>query len=339
MAFLISSDLHLTDAPLDSYRFRIFDFLANCMDYGPNELIILGDLTDRKDEHSAELVNRIVGELKYLAAFCPIKILCGNHDYINPENPFFGFLSDIPNIIFITQATIDGKNLYLPHSRSFLKEYETFLNNLNKFNYVFMHQTLGGSRASNGFKMEGIPPSLFKKVGKHVYSGDIHVPQTMGKVTYVGSPYPVRFGDDFEPRVLFVNNGTEINIPCNTIHKAKIEIHSLKDLNKYSYLNAEDQVKLVIHVKAEDVHNWVNIRQTVLKRVNLRGWDVCGVEIKKGEAKKTSTSKPGEPGRDDIDIFTEFCTKEGVKGVTFDVGKELLIESLDDKPDITTDNT
>ena len=91
---LIFTDIHLTDNPREEYRWRVFDdaivqflFLKKATD-----IMILGDLTDRKDNHSASLVNRLVRNVKRLAELAPVTVLMGNHDYLDPINPFFGFL-------------------------------------------------------------------------------------------------------------------------------------------------------------------------------------------------------------------------------------------------------
>ena len=96
MSQLVISDLHLTDNNLDSYRWKIFDVLVElCNKYNVKELIILGDITEKKNDHSSELVNKILDNFYYLCQktkLCNLNILCGNHDYIDSNTPFFKFL-------------------------------------------------------------------------------------------------------------------------------------------------------------------------------------------------------------------------------------------------------
>ena len=94
MSILIATDLHLSDRQRDRHRFGIFKWLREQqMKYQTKAVFILGDLTETKDTHNANLVNRIVDNLCSLAP--PVFVLKGNHDYIDPSNPFFGFLDYI----------------------------------------------------------------------------------------------------------------------------------------------------------------------------------------------------------------------------------------------------
>ena len=98
---IITSDLHLTDRARDEYRWELFPWLIELVEEtGSDEVLILGDLTDAKNNHSAELVNRMVKELTNLPAH--VYVLKGNHDYVDPDQPFFGFLNEIPGVRFVT---------------------------------------------------------------------------------------------------------------------------------------------------------------------------------------------------------------------------------------------
>src|SRR5574337_515989 len=108
MPFLISSDWHLSDNPRDAYRFKIIrrvvpDFVRR---HNVKALFNLGDLTESKDAHKAELVNDVVDLFYELAQLCPIYILRGNHDWLSsPDSPCFAFLKRIPNITWINTPT------------------------------------------------------------------------------------------------------------------------------------------------------------------------------------------------------------------------------------------
>src|SRR5258706_13941052 len=101
MSYLLVGDTHFSDRPKDAYRFGIFRWIHEQQKkYQPAATFILGDVCDRKDNHSAALVNQITNELNRLEK--PIFILKGNHDYTDPENPFFGFLSFMKGITFVS---------------------------------------------------------------------------------------------------------------------------------------------------------------------------------------------------------------------------------------------
>ncbi|RPI87194.1 MAG: hypothetical protein EHM40_23155, partial [Chloroflexi bacterium] len=85
MTWLVTSDLHLTDRPRDAHRFGLFKWLAKKQrKHGVKATFILGDITDKKDNHSSALVNRVVNELTQLEP--PVYVLKGNHDFIDPNN-------------------------------------------------------------------------------------------------------------------------------------------------------------------------------------------------------------------------------------------------------------
>src|SRR5215831_509799 len=101
---LITSDLHLSDRARDRYRFGLFKWLVKKQrKYNVDATFILGDVTDRKDNHSAALVNEIIDNLILLKP--PVYILKGNHDFIDPDTPYFRFLSRLDGIKFISEPT------------------------------------------------------------------------------------------------------------------------------------------------------------------------------------------------------------------------------------------
>ena len=86
---ILITDLHLTEKQEDQYRFNIFPWLVtrHSKDKSIRAVFILGDLTDRKDNHSAWFVNKIVSSLRALTAhFDDVFILKGNHDAADPNS-------------------------------------------------------------------------------------------------------------------------------------------------------------------------------------------------------------------------------------------------------------
>ena len=92
---LVTADWHLTDAPQDNYRWLAFDHIrALCAEHQIRDVCIMGDLTDRKDRHSAELVNRMIAELrKCVEEGLSLAILMGNHDKPLKGTPYWEFLT------------------------------------------------------------------------------------------------------------------------------------------------------------------------------------------------------------------------------------------------------
>jgi predicted phosphodiesterase len=204
MRRLVTADIHISKNPIDAYRLAFLkENLPVLVDkYKPNELLVLGDITQEKDQHPASLVNEVVGAFHNLAKRCKVIILQGNHDASAVEYPFFEFLNYIDNIQWIRTPTEEANCLYLPHTRDHKKDWQGL--SFEDRDFIFAHNTFTGAKV-NGQTLSGIPATVFPD-DACVLSGDIHEPQTLGSVTYIGSPYAVNFGDDFPFRVLLLDD-------------------------------------------------------------------------------------------------------------------------------------
>src|SRR3972149_1174921 len=152
MLRLVISDLHLTDDPKDAYRWDIEQWIYEKIEELPiTHIYILGDLTDKKDSHSSILVNRLTKFIKNLAKEAEIYILKGNHDYIDENNPFFGFLDYLDKVNYIKTITETETELFIPHSKSY-----DMLKTLNPNNYqvIFMHCDILGAQTSSNYRLE-----------------------------------------------------------------------------------------------------------------------------------------------------------------------------------------
>jgi hypothetical protein len=287
-------------------------------------LLILGDLTDAKDGHSAELVNRIVSSIGSLA-IDDITILAGNHDWLKQGQEFFRFLNVLPNVKFITQPTDQfGKGplaRFLPYSKNPAKEWGA--SDFTHYDLLFMHQTIKGAIASNGQEMDGeVLPSFD---GPHVYSGDIHVPQVIGGLTYVGSPYHVHFGDKFKPRcILLDRQGKQSDLHFNTIQRVVVKVRGFDELRRIRF-KAGDQVKLRVELPESEAHAWARIRRQHTEWLMGQGVEVHGVELIIVKANKR-VSLGGRSPR------ASFSPQESI--LRFVEREELGAESLDAALDI-----
>ena len=279
---LLTSDIHLEGSPSTEYRWGLFPWLAKMIrEHHVRTLIICGDITQAKDNHSAELTNRIVKVINGLP-IDDIRILSGNHDWLKKGEEFFRFLNLIPAVQFITEITEDfdiGGNgpaaCFLPYSKDPVKEWAG--RDFSHFDLLFMHQTVKGAIASNGQKMDGETlPSL--NAGR-VYSGDIHVPQVIGGLTYIGSPFHVHFGDRFKPRcILLDRQGKQSDLHFETIDRVTMTVSSLEELKRKRF-KPGDQVKLRVELPERDAHRWAAIRREAVDRLTDQGAEVHGVEL------------------------------------------------------------
>lgn len=221
MKRLISSDWQLTDNPRDKYRTDwVVNELPKLIDkYKPDQLLVLGDLTESKDAHPAPLVNEIVNCFCSLAESVEIVVLQGNHDFLHNEHPFFAFLENFKSIHWISKPEVLDGCLYLPHTRDYKKDWKGI--NFNGHDFILAHNTFAGTKV-NGQELSGIPTDIFPE-NCCVVSGDVHEPQQVGPIIYVGSPFLVDFGDDFQPRVLLLEDLKVKSIKVSGLQKRVIE--------------------------------------------------------------------------------------------------------------------
>lgn len=244
MIDLIIADPHLTDKEVDSYRFAIMHRIPAIVKkrYSTiDRIIILGDLTENKDRHSESLVYKIVNMFNFYMRTFPnsqIIVLAGNHCGITAQRSFFRFMPELnTRIEYITVPMgIEygyGKELFLPYERvDILEKWREFMPFNSRYKRIYMHQTVQGATAANSLTLDGLDAHLFRRAGV-VISGDVHTAQTIGDesrngaIHYVGSPYPIDFGDADGGRVFVARSGERTaleSITVSSIKKAKITV-------------------------------------------------------------------------------------------------------------------
>jgi DNA repair exonuclease SbcCD nuclease subunit len=316
---LLTADLHLDDHSRDSSHFNIFPWLAKQqIKYDTVATCILGDITNAKDRHSATLVNRIVNGLVSLRP--PVYILRGNHDYHRDQNdPFFNFLNQIDGLKFITDPTVvkAGKVLGMtPHYRT-QEEFNLAVDYCAgaRPDCFLVHQTFEGAIAETGVRLNGLQasPIEFYEPPLGVYAGDVHRPQTQGLVTYVGCPYHVRFGDNFEPRCLLVGqNGTQKELYFDAPRKWALTVRGPEELLSNKNLYAGDQVKLTIEMAREEAVEWKKVKQEILTTCKKLQLEVFGakMEIKTTQRRKRVQLEGNSSSN--VDTLELFCKAENI---------------------------
>ena len=317
MTFLLVGDPHLTDRARDAYRFGLFKWIKKQQEiHHPKATYIMGDLTDQKDRHSSILVNRTVDELTDLHP--PVYIIMGNHDYVDPNNPFFKFLNCIPGVFFIIAPVMKDKVLMIPHYRT-EDELEHALQPFegSKIDLVLCHNTFAGAKAEHGTALTGFSASPVEHLNPRlgIYAGDVHGPQRAGSVTYVGAPYHVRFGDDYTPRVLLVRDGKkDVNLHFDAPHKFKLTIREADDLIRNKELLEGDQVKVVLELAREEAVEWKSHKQEIITTCKKLGLDIFGIDLKvntttpKGRVSISDTPSSRKPK----DILAAFSKAENL---------------------------
>lgn len=343
---IVTGDLHQSENQRDAYRFAFIGWLIELIEKSgnrPNEksfpvvqgvnsistVVVLGDLTEEKDRHSAELVNRMVDLFRKLASYVHVVILKGNHDYTsNADNPFFRFLGHLPNITWIN-APIKftdpdlGQVMFLPHTRDYKTDWADL--DFKACDLIFAHNTFAGANVGPR-TMDGIPTDIFK--GTPVISGDIHVPQTFDNVTYVGAPYTCDFGDDYDPRVLVLDAKSTKSVPVDGVQKRLVELPdakaSLADALKKAHVNKGDIVKVRIKTTGDDRGDWTTVQKGVRDWCDANGF-VCNTVQPIGGTNAISKRNLEAPsGRTDDQILVDYGKRFGVSKETLDIGLGLM---------------
>lgn len=299
-------------------------------------LIILGDLTEDKDFHSAALVNDIVDIIFSFAQFCDVIVDRGNHDYTRADCPFFQFLRRIKRVRWINKVTrldLDiGHCLFLPHTRDHEKDWAK-LPHMEEIDYVFAHNTFEGATSEHGKQLNGIKPDMFE--GSQVISGDVHTPQSFAGVTYVGSPYLVDFGDNFEPRVLLIHNiadrtrssarGAVVSIAIPGPQKRLIE--AKRGTNVIDHASKGDIVKVRYTLSNEERDKWPEIKAEIKKACADAGLILHLVQPVISKKQKSVSVKASSLKRSDEAITKEFGKQLNVTKASLEIGLHFLKEA------------
>lgn len=300
---LFTSDLHLTDRFRDEYRWEIFRKLHEVgKDRNVDAVALLGDITDAKEGHGARLVDRMSREIDKLAQSFEVYILKGNHDYADESKPFFGFLDLLNNVTFQVEPGIVSVAgvpcLGLPHAHhgqvhgskgqsdnQVTGDKVTKLLKAGGYEMVFMHQTLVGSTLGNGTKSQhGLQLDsritkekrlndwcYYRDLDVPLLAGDVHVPQQVGPLTYCGAPYPVAFGDSWQPRLLLWEDGKLSSIPIASIKKHSLRMVGAEACESLSDdVMKGDQVKVTVFLNRLEIHLWPRLRDQLFRLANER---------------------------------------------------------------------
>jgi len=313
MTYLLTADFHLDDNPENEYRWAIFDRIREVLsDDAVSHVFVLGDAVDRKDRHSAAFVNRLLAELEGL----PITILRGNHDTTLRPPCYWEFLAS-----YVSEPTRHNTDLLLlPFTPTPTEDWRNL--KLGNYRAVFMHATVSGARIERGIVLDN--PG-FPDLPRHVkfFSGDIHHPQQVRNVTYVGAPHPVKFGDDYATRMLLVDeDGFDVvrEIRLDPPRKLMLDINSLGALAKV-HAKPGDQVRLRLNLGPSAELG--GIEAEIAAWAKTRGVTVAGTEIivnTRLAGASVDTEQSPET------ILRQFAKREGLNDELLAVGLKLLKE-------------
>ena len=320
MSAILTSDVHLNDKPGDEYRWGLFDWLL-CQQ--ADELIICGDLTDAKDRHGAKLVNRLHANVLRLEERFRVIILKGNHDYYDADHPFFEFLGSSSDIAFVADVRkiklSIGSALFVPAGVRW--DFD-----IPKVDYLFTHATFSGAKAENGRSLTGVDPAVLRGFRGKVWSGDIHVPQTLagGKIEYVGAPYHTRFGDDFEPRVVRVDDdgrATDLHFPAP--RKVSLTIAEPDNLRR-SDAREGDHVKIRCTLRRADYVKWRVYREEIRRVADEFGWKLFGIDPVALDIESVVPKSNGVRISDPEELVADYAKRKRADRAHLDMAQQII---------------
>lgn len=331
MTTFVTADIHLNANLRDAYRHRWMEGLpALLKKEQADRLILLGDLTSDKDHHGAWLTNKIATYMDSCAAICSVYILQGNHDWLlNANNPFFEFLGRYDRVRWIKDITALnlkglGRCLFIPHQRK-PEAWRDMAELKKEWSWVFTHNTFKGARNEQDMEMEGVPTGAI--LGHRVVSGDVHVPQKLGPVTYVGPPFTVNFGDSYQPRVLLLTEYGMNQRLCEGPRKMLVEADSLERVRKVK-VKPEDIVKVRYEVAAQDYDKWPQIRKQIeewAKRAEVVLDSVLPIPRAADEAVSEAPARSTVPNTSsDEDVMKAYSERYRVGDKTLRLGLKLM---------------
>jgi Calcineurin-like phosphoesterase len=332
MTALITADVHLTDKPIDEYKWGLFPWILEQIGkHKVDELLVLGDLTDGKDKHPARLVNRLIDSISRITDHCYIIFLKGNHDYTDPKVPFFGFLEAIPHVGYVKQPEVRelsiGKATFIPAG----ERWGSF--RLHELPYCFTHVTFDRSESENGSLLPGVDPRIVADYSGMIYSGDIHVPQRIGKnIEYIGAPYHIRYGDKFDPRVLLIkNDGKTKDLEYPAPRKWVINIHSVKDLNEWTgKVWKKDHVKVRCYLRRAELDKWREIKVGIKEFASKKNWVLGPMELLsvKQDTKKDSNKTESKVHVSDRELMLDYAKRHKVSPAYIKAGEAILFDQF-----------
>jgi len=327
MVDLAIADIHLSEKARDQYRFETMKLVTRLIkQYQPERLLVLGDLTEAKDYHPAPLVNAVVDLFYDWSWLTEVTILLGNHDYTQIDCPFFHFLRRVERISWIihpTELKLDiGRCLFLPHTRNHKQDWK---NIGESYDWIFAHNTFEGALTEHGKRLSGIPLNVLPK--GEIISGDIHTPQKLGAFfTYVGAPYQVDFGDDFEPRALLLSKREYTSISLPGPQKQLIELKTSYKLDRLK-INKGDIVKVRYQLTPEEQPDWINIKERITEQMLKLGITVHLVQPETSLIKVRHVNIRKAETKSDEHVMQEFGSQKKVPKSTMNVGMDLLGEA------------
>lgn len=212
-------------------------------------LIIAGDLNDTKAIIRGEVANELIDILKN--RHIEVIVMIGNHDLLNEKGAenSLNFLAPYAHLINKVSDLSDkfGVPIQLIPYHADQEELANYIKTIPKGFILIMHQGVKGAWMGDYVQdKSSIDTKLLSKY--KVISGHYHRHQTVGSVTYIGSPYTITFGEatDGDKGFLILNSDGSFE-------------RVILDLRRHIIINTDNQFESkALNIRPEDLV-WVKI--------------------------------------------------------------------------------
>jgi len=207
MKIWIISDAHFGKYSLDSDKWLnnmksyFYDFLIPTLIKNKKKddvLFFLGDLFDNRTSINLKVISTVVKLFEDLSKVIECHMLLGNHDLFMMADPEINSVCTIRNIPNITvyenpkAITLDGLDILMMPWIHGKNNEKSVLEQYSGMDLLFCHSDLNGCRTqlypTRPINRNILDITDFNGYDK-VYSGHIHITQTINNFTFVGSPY------------------------------------------------------------------------------------------------------------------------------------------------------
>ena len=233
--------------------------------------VFMGDQVDTKGVIQSAVARLFVKHFQQWPG--RVIMLVGNHDKDNVQGSTryhsLEFLKLLKNVSIIESPSLDRefKELFLPYmtDETLARQVDILRTYGHLYNRIFIHNSTMGAVYGNG---RGVQSNVnLQNIQCPIIAGHIHLHQTVGNVTYVGTPYTTSFGEsDQEKHVALMDNHSGyleyVKLEGIPQHRTvRIEVADQDDLNNLRIMARKDDLVRVVITKP---HN-LNLDTSVLK--------------------------------------------------------------------------
>jgi len=191
---IVTADLHLTEDTEDIVFGEVLPGLVQkAQGTGDFRIAILGDIYHVRYKVSVRLQNRLLDFLAQTKV-CWI-LLPGNHDQINPRGEHaLEVFRELETVMVFTEPEWGMDGLWIPYRKDLeaIRQALALPKPSAAPMVAWMHHGVRGALMNSTIRdTDGIPSETFNEF-ERVFCGHYHLPQDLGFLSYVGSPYQTR---------------------------------------------------------------------------------------------------------------------------------------------------